>query len=46
MWVVWNVRNDCIFNNGVANIDDMVDRIKMLSWKWFIGRVAKGPFAL
>jgi hypothetical protein len=46
MWVVWNVRNDCIFNNGVPNIEDMVDKIKMLSWKWFVGRVAKGPILL
>jgi hypothetical protein len=46
MWVVWNVRNDCIFNNGVPNVEDMVDKIKMLSWKWFVGRVAKGPILL
>jgi hypothetical protein len=46
MWVFWNVRNDCIFNNGVPTSDDMVDRITMLSWKWFVGRVAKGPFLL
>jgi hypothetical protein len=46
MWVVWNVRNDCIFNNGVPNMEDMVDRIKMLSWKWYVGRVSKGPFLL
>jgi hypothetical protein len=44
VWVIWNFRNDCIFNNGVPNVDDVVDRIKLLSWKWFVGRVAKGPF--
>jgi hypothetical protein len=44
VWVIWNIRNDCIFNNGVPIVDEVVDRIKLLSWKWFVGRVAKGPF--
>ncbi|MCI34415.1 hypothetical protein A2U01_0055635, partial [Trifolium medium] len=34
------VRNDCIFNNGVVIVEDVVDQIKLLSWKWFIGRMA------
>jgi hypothetical protein len=44
--VIWSVRNDCIFNNGVVIIEEVVDQMKMLSWKWFIGRVAKGLFLL
>jgi hypothetical protein len=46
MWVIWSTRNDVIFNNGVVYRDEVTDQIKMLSWKWYIGRVAKGPFLL
>jgi hypothetical protein len=46
MWVIWKVRNDRIFNNGEVNVEDMVDQIKVLSWQWFISRVAKGPCLL
>jgi hypothetical protein len=43
VWVIWCGRNDCIFNSGEVSIEDVTDQIKMLSWKWFIGRRAKGP---
>jgi hypothetical protein len=43
VWVIWCGRNDCIFNSGAVSIEDVTDQIKMLSWKWFIGRRAKGP---
>jgi hypothetical protein len=45
-WVIWSVRNDIIFNNGVLFIDEVVEQVKLVSWKWYIGRVAKGPFLL
>jgi hypothetical protein len=47
MWVIWNVRNGCIFNNDVVFVEDMVEQIKILSWRrWYIGRVAKSLFLL
>jgi hypothetical protein len=46
VWIIWSVRNDIIFNNGVLFIDDVVEQVKLLSWKWFVGRVSKGPFLL
>ncbi|KAK2372488.1 hypothetical protein QL285_073614 [Trifolium repens] len=46
IWVLWSVRNNCIFNNGAVNLEEVVDHIKLLSWKWFIGRVAKGSVLL
>ncbi|KAK2413278.1 hypothetical protein QL285_036006 [Trifolium repens] len=46
VWEIWRIRNDCIFNNGVVYGDEIADQIKMLSWKWYIYRVAKGPFML
>ncbi|XP_045791386.1 uncharacterized protein LOC123886091 [Trifolium pratense] len=39
-------RNDCVFNNGVLNVGEVVEQVKVLSWKWFVGRVAKGPCLL
>ncbi|CAJ2638160.1 unnamed protein product [Trifolium pratense] len=46
MWVLWKIRNDCVFNNGVLNVGEVVEQVKVLSWKWFVGRVAKGPCLL
>jgi hypothetical protein len=46
MWVMWQARNNCIFNNGIVGYDDLVEQIKFTSWKWFIGKVAKGPCLL
>jgi hypothetical protein len=46
VWTIWQARNNCIFNNGVVYFDDLVEQIKLTSWKWFIGKVAKGPCLL
>ncbi|KAK2354046.1 hypothetical protein QL285_091613 [Trifolium repens] len=46
VWVLWISHNDCVFNNKVPNVEEMVDRIKLLSWKWFLSRLAKGPCLL
>jgi hypothetical protein len=46
MWVLWRCRNDSIFNNVTVSAEDVIDQIKLLSWKWFVGRIAKGPFLL
>ncbi|MCH87275.1 myb-like transcription factor, partial [Trifolium medium] len=46
VWVMWCARNDCVFNNKAVNIDEIVDQIKLLSWKWSIGRMATGPCLL
>jgi hypothetical protein len=46
MWVMWKNRNDGVFNEKQANIEDMVDEIKLLSWKWFLSGMAKGPCLL
>jgi hypothetical protein len=34
-WVLWRTRNDRIFNNVAVTVDDVMDQIQWLSWKWF-----------
>jgi len=34
IWVIWKARNDCIFKVAVTRWDEVVDEIKVLSWKW------------
>jgi hypothetical protein len=46
MWVIWQARNNCIFNDGAVSFDDLVEQTQLISWKWFIGKVAKGPCLL
>jgi hypothetical protein len=31
VWAIWRGRNDCVFNNGVVLIEELVDKIKLLS---------------
>jgi hypothetical protein len=37
-WCIWLERNDIIFRGKILNILEVVDRIKRLSWSWFICR--------
>jgi hypothetical protein len=46
VWVVWNARNNHIFNNVTVICDELVEEVKIMSWKWYISRVAKGRFLL
>lgn len=32
LWVIWKVRNDIIFNNGTFDVDEVVEKIKVLAW--------------
>jgi hypothetical protein len=36
VWAVWKVRNDFVFNNVVVDVDDVLDLIQRLSWRWFL----------
>ncbi|AES71124.1 hypothetical protein MTR_3g070320 [Medicago truncatula] len=38
IWVLWKARNNCIFNNEVTRWVEVVDEIKVLSWRWLLGR--------
>ena len=38
IWVIWKARNDRIFNNVIASWDELVEEVKVLSWRWLLGR--------
>jgi len=39
MWVIWKARNDRFFNNVVKGVEELVDEIQVLSWRWAMGRM-------
>jgi len=34
VWAIWKVRNNIIFNNGGFEVEEVVDDIIRLSWRW------------
>jgi hypothetical protein len=43
VWSIWTSRNDIIFAGGSSTIDNLVDKVKFSSWKWFIGKNPDSP---
>jgi hypothetical protein len=46
VWVLWNQRNQIIFSNGNSDILGAVEEIKLVSWKWWIGKSKSQPCLL
>jgi hypothetical protein len=46
IWVIWRTRNDRLFKNKEASVLGVVDCIKQLAWRWYLGRIAKQPCLL
>ena len=38
VWTIWTSRNDLIFSSIVLREELVVDRAKLLAWKWFIAK--------
>ena len=38
IWVLWKVRNDKIFNGKIYTVEEVVEEIKVLSWRWVLSR--------
>lgn len=38
IWVIWRARNGCIFNNEIYRWEELVDEVKVMSWRWLLGR--------
>jgi hypothetical protein len=45
VWCIWRARNDRIFKNIICNVEEMVEAIEVLSWRWTLTRV-KAPACL
>jgi hypothetical protein len=43
IWSIWKMRNNTIFAEGTYNPKDLVDAIKVLSWKWSLARLKLMP---
>ncbi|AES93778.1 hypothetical protein MTR_5g007390 [Medicago truncatula] len=39
IWAIWKTRNNIIFNNAGIEVQEVVEEIKMLSWKWNLSRL-------
>lgn len=37
--VVWKTRNNWIFNNKIIDVLEMLEEVKLLSWKWGMERL-------
>jgi len=39
IWSIWNMRNEIIFKNDAFEVEELVERIKRLSWFWSMSRI-------
>jgi hypothetical protein len=37
-WMVWKFRNQVVFDNGSSSIVELVEGVKVASWKWWLAR--------
>lgn len=43
IWVIWKARNAKIFENHSKDVEEMVEEIKVLSWRWMLMRLKVLP---
>lgn len=43
LWVIWKMKNNIVFNNEGFEVEEVVDEVKMLSWRWSIARTRMNP---
>ncbi|WJX51434.1 hypothetical protein P8452_37633 [Trifolium repens] len=39
-WNIWRCRNSILFDNGNGSVMELVEAIKVSSWKWWLSRSA------
>lgn len=39
IWVLWKVRNDKIFKGVTQEVDEVVEVVKVLAWRWVLERM-------
>ncbi|CAJ2678316.1 unnamed protein product [Trifolium pratense] len=37
VWILWRCRNSILFDNDRSAVDELVEAVKVTSWKWWIG---------
>lgn len=45
VWSIWKALNDRVFNNSTADVEEVVEAIKVLSWRRCLSRLP-GPACL
>lgn len=40
IWNIWKARNDIVFNNATLDLEALLESIKVLSWRWCLGRLS------
>jgi hypothetical protein len=37
-WALWRCRNSLLFDNGNGSVAELVEAVKVLTWKWWLSR--------
>jgi hypothetical protein len=43
IWALWRSRNDRIFSSKFVTLDEIFDRIRLVSWKWLLAKKISSP---
>ncbi|MCI60201.1 ubiquinone biosynthesis monooxygenase COQ6, partial [Trifolium medium] len=46
VWNLWRCRNSVLFDNGRVTVAELVETIKVSSWKWWMSRLMAAPCLL
>jgi hypothetical protein len=38
VWILWRCHNSVLFDNGNGSVVDLVEAVKITSWKWWMSR--------
>jgi hypothetical protein len=38
VWMIWKFRNSVLFENGSGSVSDVVESVKVASWKWWLAQ--------
>jgi hypothetical protein len=43
LWTIWKFRNAVLFDNGAGSVSELVEGVKLASWKWWLARSSSTP---
>jgi hypothetical protein len=38
LWTLWRTRNEKIFLGKMIEVEEIIDKIKLVSWKWLLAK--------